>query len=131
MQIEIHKSKTKLTKSIVSQMHSANQKEIEWAYTQEATALGYVTTVKGYAKVGIIKGRTDYYLLPIVDTKVTGPHQGSWDESIKNYRTEYHVHAERLNGRATYTFFSEADAKEFHRKLKVLINHCRSVHIYL
>lgn len=130
MQIEIHKAKAKLTKSMVNQMHSAPQSEIEWAYSQKATALGYVTTVKGYAKVGIIKGRSDYYLLPIVSTRIESG-QGSWNEELRDYGTVHRVIAERQGANVYYSFDDIEQRNAFHLKLKAMMNHCKVTHIYI
>ncbi|QFR56041.1 hypothetical protein CPT_Muldoon_086 [Serratia phage Muldoon] len=131
MQIEILMSKTKLTKSIVKQMNAARPCDIEWAYENKGSALGYVTFYPGYAKMCIIKGISDYYLLPIVNTEVTGPHQGSQINSSGTYETEYRVTAERYRRPdAVYGFSTREAAEEFNSKLKTLMNLCKANHIY-
>ncbi|WDS61631.1 hypothetical protein [Cronobacter phage vB_Cdu_VP8] len=132
MQIEILMSKTKLTKSIVKQMNGARPNDIDWAYENKGSALGYVTFYPGYAKMCIIKGINDYYLLPVVNTEVTGPHQGSWIEEAGTYAAEYRVTAERYRRpNATYTFATLEAAEEFNNRLKTLMNLCKVNHIYV
>ncbi|AHY25343.1 hypothetical protein PS2_096 [Serratia phage PS2] len=132
MQIEVLKSKTKLTQSIVKQMPAAKAHDIDWAYENKGTALGHVTFYPGYGKMGIIKGINDYYLLPIVNVTTSGPHQGVWLKESGTYAAEYHVTAERFRrADAVYTFSTLEAAEVFRTRINTLMNLCRSNHIYV
>ena len=73
MEIEIVTTKKKLSKSLVLQMKSANLEQMKYTVQFPHRMLGYVTNLsKDINQAIIIKGITDYYIVPVS----IGPYQG-------------------------------------------------------
>lgn len=73
MEIEILTTKKKLSKSLVLQMKSANLEQMKYAVQFPHLMLGYVTNLsKDINQAIIIKGTTDYYIIPVIDWTLSG-----------------------------------------------------------
>lgn len=73
MEIEIVTTKKKLSKSLVLQMKSANLEQMKYAVQFPHLMLGYVTNLsKDINQAIIIKGTTDYYIVPVIDWTLSG-----------------------------------------------------------
>ncbi|CCI88678.1 hypothetical protein BN80_104 [Yersinia phage phiR1-RT] len=135
MEIELIRSKTKLAQSHIKQMTLASNKTIFHAnrFPSECV-LGYVNNIK-YGKyietVIVIKGETDYHIIPIcIPTVYESTEQYSDDTGYK-IKPIWQI-VQKMRGQSLRSKFETKEkASEYFMALKNIINIAKRTHIYL